>query len=118
MKFFISILLLSLCSLSSAAEYGQLTPDTDYDTLRLEAGDVFEVLAFDSANAVQSAILIYRFVSDNGGILEFTSYHAFGVSVFTHILVGPGNMTAGRHLHYKLTRAPNPQPAAAATTEN
>ena len=125
MKYFISILLLSLCSLSSAAEYGQLAPDTDYNTLRLEAGDVLEVLAYNTPGNGNTRMLIFMSdisytTGDQAPVrIEMnttTVSNSSGNNILT--FVGPGVLEAIVPLHYKLTRAPNPQPAQAPTPAN
>ena len=125
MKYFISILLLSLCSLSSAAEYGQLAPDTDYNTLRLEAGDVLEVLAYNTPGNGNTRMLIFMSdisytTGDQAPVrIEMdttTVSNSSGNNILT--FVGPGVLEAIVPLHYKLTRAPNPQPAQAPSPAN
>jgi len=124
MKYFISILLLSLCSLSSAAEYGQLAQGTDKNSLSIEAGDVIVILAF---NYVHGSSVHFTFKNgetySNGSevTISFGGYNFSnlgGGTTNTLTFVGPGVLEAKVPLHYKLTRAPNPQPAQAPTPAN
>lgn len=124
MKYFVSILLLSLCSLSSAAEYGQLAPSTDKNSLSIEAGDVIIILAFNFTYT-SSAFFTFK----NGGTYSNGSEVTISLSGYDInnmdggtpnmlTFVGPGVLEAKVPLHYKLTRAPNPQPAQATTPAN
>ena len=119
MKYFICVLLLSLCSLSSAAEYGQLFPVDGYRTLTLESGDVVEVIALNTDLGGDSTLFIFEHtVVDTLGNPRTIRYSKNIISVFRGKLltfVGPGSITTSVDLHYKLTRAPNPQSAAAST---
>lgn len=122
MKYFISILLLSLCSLSSAAEYGQLAPDTDKNSLSIEAGDVIVILAF---NYTSGTIFTFKngdtYSSGNEVTISVSCdniYYTAGATTNSLTVVGPGVLEAKVPLHYKLTRAPNPQPAQAPTPAN
>ena len=124
MKYFISILLLSLYSLSSAAEYGQLAPDTDYNTLRLEAGDVLEVLAYNAQSGNTRILIFMSDISYTTGdqapvrieMNTTTVSNSSGNNILT--FVGPGVLEATVPLHYKITRAPNPQKVTASTPAN
>ena len=128
MKYFISILLLSLCSLSSAAEYGYffVSSNSISDEVILSKGDTFEVLEVYPVNNEQrnGMNLLLDLGSDGAVDIERNLYYGL-----PDLIVGPCTITfRGRqsnsknYLTYKITRAPNPQPAeapaAAATTEN
>tara|TARA_B110000483_G_scaffold227116_1_gene288576 strand:- start:858 stop:1226 length:369 start_codon:yes stop_codon:yes gene_type:complete len=122
MKYFISILLLSLCSLSSAAEYGQLAQDTDKNSLSIEAGDVIVILAF---NYTGGTIFTFKngdtYSNGNEVTISLTTneFNIIGNGTPERLtFVGPGVLEALVPLHYKLTRAPNPQKVTASTPAN
>lgn len=113
MKYFISILLLSLCSLSSAAEYGQLAPN---DTIAMQSGDIIKILAFNYRDGT-----VFTFNNGSGVNISYDGAIIYGMRGATPDLltfVGPGVLQAAVSLHYKLSRAPNPQPAQATTPAN
>ena len=113
MKYFISILLLTLCSLSSAAEYGQLAPN---DTIAIQAGDIIKILAFNYRDST-----VFSFNNGNGVTISYEGGIIYGMRGATPDLltfVGPGVLQTAVSLHYKLSRAPNPQPAQASTPAN
>tara|TARA_B100001769_G_C21792318_1_gene431880 strand:+ start:120 stop:602 length:483 start_codon:yes stop_codon:yes gene_type:complete len=94
----------------SAVEYGQLAPDTPNDTISLNAGDIFEPLAY--SHSAHGTILNFKngekYSNGNDVSLDlsvtFSSYNYSGEKDdFT--LVGPGIVTAYRVVHYKITRA-------------
>ena len=122
MKYFISILLLILCSLSSAAEYGYffVLGNSVSDEVILSKGDTFEVLEVypttinDQRNGMN---LLLDFESDGAVDLEINFYVEL-----PDLIVGPCTITfRGRpnnsknYLTYKITRAPNPQKVTAST---
>lgn len=124
MKFFISILLLSLCSLSSAAEYGYffVSNNSISDEVILSKDDTFEVLEVYPVNLEQRDGMNLLLDLGSDGAVDIERNFYWGLP---GLIVGPCTITfRGRlsnsknYLTYKITRAPNPQKVTATTPAN
>ena len=124
MKYFICVLLLSLCSLSSAAEYGYffVSNNSISDEVVLSKGDTFEVLeVYPVSNDQRNGMNLLLDLGSDGAVdIERNFYYGL-----PDLIVGPCTITfrgkqnnPKNYLTYKITRAPNPQPAVASTTAN
>ena len=113
----------------ATVEYGTLDVAGGNTSLVLNQGDVFEVTNFDRMHTANSgsAINIFNFTAPDATERSFNYNMSNGRSIISDsiIIYGPSTITLGSNtgwLMYKLTRASNPQPAAApaaaATTEN
>jgi len=114
----------------ATVEYGTLDVAGGNTSLVLNQGDVFEVTNFKNKFAPTVAtIVLVNFTAPDGTVrnmdfkpLREGAYNDWSVAIPNSdniVLYGPTTITLGDvgWLMYKLTRAPNPQPAQA-TTEN
>ena len=125
MKYFISILLLSLYSLSSAAEYGSLYhSDGEAGTIvsnviTLDDGDIFEVVGVTYDDPHYRLVIRderHRLVDSLCG----TNDNLVGTKIVGPCLVGIkkfSESTGHLRISYKLTRSPDPQTVTTATAD-
>ena len=105
-------------------EYGTLDVAGGNTSLVLNEGDIFEVTNFDKMyHDTTGTRGIFKFTAPDGTERALLYSLSNGSRILTDsiIIYGPSTITLGNNtewLMYKLTRAPNPQPAAAATIEN
>tara|TARA_B110000483_G_scaffold227056_1_gene288439 strand:- start:35 stop:433 length:399 start_codon:yes stop_codon:yes gene_type:complete len=114
----------------ATVEYGTLDVAGGNTSLVLNQGDVFEVTNFENKFApTGGGMYIINFTAPDGSVrsMNFAMFRNSNKndilalpSPDNMVLYGPTTITLGTvdWIMYKLTRAPNPQPAAAATTEN
>jgi hypothetical protein len=108
----------------ATVEYGTLDVAGGNTSLVLNQGDVFQVTNFNGMYTASSYsnLNIFSFTAPDG--TDRTLYYSMsnGRNIISEniTIYGPTTITLSdvSWLMYKLTRAPNPQPATAATTEN
>lgn len=110
----------------ATVEYGTLDIEGGNTSLVLNQGDIFEVTNFDYLYSADSGrVTVFKFTAPNGTVRNFIydMSHAKSTNICPEYITiyGPSIITLGGDsdwLMYKLTRASNPQPTTAATTEN
>ena len=143
MKYFISILLLNLYVVNisySTVEYGGLSTDgqNGYPTyIALNEGDILEVISCTSNEINYNSLAFFTKEADldsGGNAYQIDGFisavSTYKMNLHFDTFVGPlkikvyrnqsvGNSNGGSFLlFYKITRAPNPQPAQAPTPAN
>ena len=114
----------------ATVEYGTLDVAGGNTSLVLNEGDVFEVTNFENKFSPSTLLInLVNFTAPDGTArsMNFAMYRYSNKNDIlalpnpdNMVIYGPTNITLGivDWLMYKLTRASNPQPATAATTEN
>lgn len=104
----------------ATVEYGTLDASGGNTSLVLNQGDIFEVTNYFEKYRALGDRDVFSFTAPDGTqrTVEVNN-DASSSSPGTLTIYGPSTITlVTQWIMYKLTRAPNPQPAAAATTEN
>jgi hypothetical protein len=129
----IFLLALTFSNLTWATvEYGTLDGAGGNTSLVLNEGDIFEVTNFENKFAPSNATtLVVNFTAPDGTVrnMDVRLYENYATNTGraavlpntdNMVIYGPTTITLGNvgWIMYKLTRASNPQPAAAATIEN
>lgn len=116
----------------ATVEYGTLDVAGGNTSLVLNEGDIFEVTNFENKFTPSNATtLVVNFTAPDGTVrnMDFRLYENYAggtgrAAVLPNtdnmVIYGPTTITLGNvgWIMYKLTRASNPQPTTAATTEN
>ena len=109
----------------ATVEYGTLDVAGGNTSLVLNQGDIFEVTNFDRMHTANgySTVDIFSFTAPDGSERTLSYSVNSGRSIISDSITiyGPSAITLGSNtqwLMYKLTRAPNPQPAQAPTPAN
>ena len=117
----------------ATVEYGTLDVLGGSTSLVLNQGDIFEVTNFENKFSLSlGTINLINFTAPDGTVrnvdFKLTRTNSGGISGSyapinsgNIVINGPTNITIGTStawIMYKLTRAPNPQPAAASTEGN